>query len=231
MPQQDSPQFTTDAGGRRRPVPKSGVDAELIGQIQVVRDAHLQIADSSKPASTAERRQGRGGIGGTLGSFVLGEVFSSRNANDINFSSTGKVRFEGADEIIKSRFKKLTDIADIGKVAAASIPEPAPAQAEVEEWILCVTEPGHESKVSRVSGRLMKTDDVNVLQCRGSLSLSVPGSRVTLCPASAEDPSSSMCTGTVIVCVPGKDSCNIIFTSTPASAPIPVPAPVPEIKA
>ena len=211
-----APRFTVDADGKKRPVTESGIEPDHIGKVQVVRDAHLGMFDPDKPAATAESRSGgRRGIGNTLGSFVLGEVFATANPMAIDASAVSPVSFPGTKQIAKTRFRALTPIAKVGTAAAAAVAV-APA-VETENWILCITEPGARGEVVTVTGRLMKTESVHVLQLTKALKLYVPDSRITLCPADVDDPASNMSSGTVVACAPGKTSFSIIFT--PAVVP------------
>jgi hypothetical protein len=214
MPKSESQvHFVTTADGRRRPAVEGDIEPEYISKIQVVRDGHLRIKpDPNKPAATPESREGRNGVGNTLGSFILGEVFGAASSDSIDVTAIDKVSFPGAVKIQKQRFKKLTPIAKaVQQEALAQGPSDDPAGA-VEEWLLCLTKPGSAQEIRNVHARLVTMDTVQVLQIQGSFPVYPAETRVTMCPAGAEDPSSAACSGHVIACLPSRTGCNVVFT-------------------
>lgn len=205
--------FRTLPNGRRVPLPTSGVEPETIMRVQVVRDGHFIVDSADKPAATPERRGAGGGTGGTLGSFVLGEVFGAGQPGDIDTPAVGGVRFHGASKIMKTRFRKLTPASSVVReqAQAGSSEEVHLPQTVIEEWLVCITPPGGKQKVLGVQGRLIEAGDVLILQSVDSLGSYPEDSRVTAVPASATDPESEVRSGLLLSCLQSKKGCSLVF--------------------
>ena len=215
--QEPTIRFRTLPNGRRVPIPVSGVEPETIMHVQVVRDGHFEVGSPDKPAATPERRGQGGGTGGTLGSFVLGEMFGAGKPGDVTTPAIGDVVFHGATSIRRTRFKKLIpakslvrEQAQAGSSEDVSIPA-----VSIEEWLVCITPPGGKQKVMIVHGRLVDAGDVMVLQSTDPVGSYPDDSRVTAVPAAATDPESEVRSGLLVSCLQSKSGGSIVFRVEP----------------